>query len=280
MEACKEIERSIITKFRKEIWRMFIRAVKEYKLIEENDQLAVCISGGKDSFLLAKCIEEFQKHQSVKISVKYIVMDPGYSKKNKMLILENAKKLNINIDVFESDIFDSVANMKEKSACYLCARMRRGALYSYAKKLGCNKIVLGHHYDDVIETILLSMFYGGEIKTMMPKLHSENFNGIQLIRPLYLIREKDIKAWAKYNHLNFLNCACRFTETNNEGHSENSKRLEIKKLIESLNKKSIYIEGNIFKSVSNVNLDTLIEYKKAGIRHNFLDEYEDKDENK
>ena len=231
MEKYKEIERSIIVRFRKEIWREFTKAVRDYELIKEGDKVAVCISGGKDSFLLAKCIEELQKHGRVKFETKYIVMNPGYNEENKKQIIENAKKMNIDIDMFDSDIFDSVYKLDEGSPCYLCARMRRGCLYSYAKEIGCNKIALGHHFDDVIETTLLSIIYGGEIKGMMPKLHSDNFEGMELIRPLYLVREKDIKAWAKYNDLKFLNCACRFTEKNTIEHNENSKRLEIKKLI-------------------------------------------------
>ena len=276
MEKYKEIERSIIVRFRKEIWREFTRAVRDYKLINENDKIAVCISGGKDSFLLAKCIEELQKHGKVKFEAKYIVMNPGYNKENKQKIIENAKLMNIDIDMFESDIFDSVYKLDEGSPCYLCARMRRGCLYSYAQKLGCNKIALGHHFDDVIETTLLSIIYGGEIKGMMPKLHSDNFDGMELIRPLYLIREKDIKAWARYNDLEFLNCACRFTEKNNDQHNENSKRLEIKKLIENLEKESKFIPYNIFRATENVNLDMMRCYKTKGKRYDFLDTYDKK----
>ena len=276
MEKYKEIERSIIVRFRKEIWREFTRAVRDYKLINENDKIAVCISGGKDSFLLAKCIEELQKHGKVKFEAKYIVMNPGYNKENKQKIIENAKLMNIDIDMFESDIFDSVYKLDEGSPCYLCARMRRGCLYSYAQKLGCNKIALGHHFDDVIETTLLSIIYGGEIKGMMPKLHSDNFDGMELIRPLYLIREKDIKAWARYNDLNFLNCACRFTEKNNDEHNENSKRLEIKKLIENLEKESKFVPYNIFRATENVNLDMMRCYKTKGKRYDFLDTYDKK----
>lgn len=276
MERYKEIERSIIVRFRKEIWREFTRAVRDYKLINENDKIAVCISGGKDSFLLAKCIEELQRHGKVKFEAKYIVMDPGYNKENKQKIIENAKLMNIDIDMFESDIFDSVYKLDEGSPCYLCARMRRGCLYSYAQKLGCNKIALGHHFDDVIETTLLSIIYGGEIKGMMPKLHSDNFDGMELIRPLYLVREKDIKAWARYNDLNFLNCACRFTEKNNDEHNENSKRLEIKKLIENLEKESKFVPYNIFRATENVNLDMMRCYKTKGKKYNFLDTYDNK----
>lgn len=272
----KEIERSIIVRFRKEIWREFTKAVRDYELIKEGDKVAVCISGGKDSFLLAKCIEELQKHGKIGFEVKYIVMNPGYNEVNKNKIIENAKLMNIDIDMFDSDIFDSVYNLVEGSPCYLCARMRRGCLYSYAQKLGCNKIALGHHFDDVIETTLLSIIYGGEIKGMMPKLHSDNFDNMELIRPLYLIREKDIKAWAKYNGLNFLNCACRFTEKNTEEHSENSKRLEIKELIKSLEEKSKFVPYNIFRSTQNVNLDMMRCYKTGGKKYDFLDTYDDK----
>ena len=271
MEKYKEVERSIIVRFRKEIWREFTKAVRDYKLINEGDRVAVCISGGKDSFLLAKCIEELNKHGKVRFDVKYIVMDPGYNKENRKLIEENAKLLNIDINIFDSDIFNSVYSLDEGSPCYLCARMRRGCLYSYAKSLGCNKIALGHHFDDVIETTLLSILYGGEIKGMMPKLHSDNFEGLELIRPLYLVREKDIKAWVKYNDLKFLNCACRFTEKNTLDHNENSKRLEIKKLIERLEKENKIIPYNIFRATENVNLDMMRCYKTGGKKHNFLD---------
>lgn len=278
MEKHKEIERSIIVRFRKEIWREFTKAVRDYELIKEGDKIAVCISGGKDSFLLAKCIEELQKHGKVKFDAKYIVMDPGYNKENRKLIEENAKMLNIDINIFESDIFNSVYSLDEGSPCYLCARMRRGCLYSYAKSLGCNKIALGHHFDDVVETTLLSIIYGGEIKGMMPKLHSDNFKGMELIRPLYLIRERDIKSWVKYNDLKFLNCACRFTEKNNDINNENSKRLEIKKLINSLENKSKFVAYNIFRATENVNLDMMRAYKTKGKKHNFLDTYDNRKE--
>ena len=278
MEKYKEIERSIIVRFRKEIWREFTKAIRDYELIKEGDKIAVCISGGKDSFLLAKCIEELQKHGRVNFEVKYIVMNPGYNKENKNKIIENAKLMKIDIDIFETNIFDSVYNLNEGSPCYLCARMRRGCLYSYAKKLGCNKIALGHHFDDVIETTLLSIIYGGEIKGMMPKLHSDNFENMELIRPLYLIRERDIKAWAKYNRLQFLNCACRFTEKNTLENNENSKRLEIKKLINEFEKESKFIPYNIFRSTENVNLDMMRCYKTAGKKHDFLETYDNKGE--
>ena len=278
MEKYKEVERSIIVRFRKEIWREFTKAVRDYKLINEGDRVAVCISGGKDSFLLAKCIEELNKHGKVRFDVKYIVMDPGYNKENRKLIEENAKLLNIDINIFDSDIFNRVYSLDEGSPCYLGARMRRGCLYSYAKSLGCNKIALGHHFDDVIETTLLSILYGGEIKGMMPKLHSDNFEGLELIRPLYLVREKDIKAWVKYNDLKFLNCACRFTEKNTLDHNENSKRLEIKKLIERLEKENKIIPYNIFRATENVNLDMMRCYKTGGKKHNFLDTYDNEGE--
>lgn len=276
MKDYKDVERSIIVRFRKEIYRPFTKAIRDYELIKEGDKVAVCISGGKDSFLLAKCIEEIHKHGNVNFEVKYIVMDPGYNKENRNLIEENAKKLNININIFDSDIFSSVYNVNEGSPCYLCARMRRGCLYSYAQSLGCNKIALGHHFDDVIETTLLSIIYGGEIKGMMPKLHSDNFDNMELIRPLYLVREKDIKAWVKYNDLKFLNCACRFTEKNNDVDNQNSKRLEIKKLIEGLEKESKFIPYNIFRSTENVNLDMMRAYKTKGKKHNFLDTYDER----
>ena len=236
MEKYKEIERSIIKKYRKDIWSKFVKAVQEYELIHEGDNIMVCISGGKDSFLLAKCVQELQKHGKFPFDVHYVVMDPGYNEYNKDFILDNAKLLNVPIEMFESDIFDVVASVDSKSPCYLCARMRRGYLYSKAKELGCNKIALGHHFDDVIETTLLSMFYGSEIKTMMPKLHSDNFEGIELIRPLYLVKEEDIISWKNFNELTFINCACRFTEGCSLINDGSSKRKEIKELIKKLRK--------------------------------------------
>ena len=274
MEQYKEIERSIIKRFRKEIWSKFVKAVKEYQLICENDKIMVCMSGGKDSFLMAKCIQELERHSDVKFEAKYVVMDPGYNKKNREYIIDNAKKLNIPIMIFESNIFDVVSSVGD-SPCYLCARMRRGYLYSKAQELGCNKISLGHHFNDVIETTLLSMFYGSEIKTMLPKLHSENFSGLELIRPLYLVHENDILAWRDYNNLEFLNCACKFTELTSDIDKENiSKRKEIKKLIASLKKVNINIDNNIFNSINNINLNTVLGYKKDGIKHSFLDDYD------
>lgn len=275
MERYKEIERSIITKYRKTIWAPFCRAVSDYELINEGDSLMVCISGGKDSFLLAKCIEELRVHGKVKFDAKYVVMDPGYLEVNRNLILENAKVLNIEIEIFESDIFDVVNNTDFKSPCYLCARMRRGYLYNHAKEIGCNKIVLGHHFDDVIETTLLSMFYGAEVKTMLPKLKSDNYPGLELIRPMYLVKEAAIIAWAKYNDLHFLNCACRFTEMNNKQEIE-SKRKEIKELIKDLRKTYEEIDNNIFKSMGNVNLNCVLGYHKDSESHTFLDDFKEK----
>ncbi|MBQ9768488.1 MAG: ATPase [Lachnospiraceae bacterium] len=275
-EVCKNVEQSIRKKFRKSIWCNFTKAINQYELVKEGDRIAVCISGGKDSMLMAKLFQELKLHNKFAFEVKFVVMDPGYSPANREIIEENAKKLNIPITVFESDIFESVYHV-EKSPCYLCARMRRGHLYHFAKELGCNKIALGHHYDDVIETILMGMLYGGQIQTMMPKLHSTNFEGMELIRPLYLIREDDIKAWRDYNGLGFIQCACKFTDTcttcNNE--ENRSKRVEIKELIKEMKKTNPFVEGNIFKSVENVNLDTVVAYKQAGEKHHFLDSYEE-----
>lgn len=272
-----EIEQSIRKKFRKTIWCRFTRAVREYELVKEGDKIAVCISGGKDSMLMAKLFQELKRHNKFNFEVVFLVMDPGYSPANRKVIEENARKLNIPITIFESDIFDSVYNI-EKSPCYLCARMRRGHLYHFAQELGCNKIALGHHYDDVIETILMGMLYGAQIQTMMPKLHSTNFEGMELIRPLYLVREDDIKAWRDYNGLHFIQCACKFTDTcttcNNE--ENRSKRVEIKELIKKLKEVNQYVEGNIFKSVENVNLETVVAYKKDGVKHHFLDDYDTK----
>ena len=273
MDKNLEIERSIIKKYRKEIWRKFVKAIENYQLIQDNDSIAVCISGGKDSFLMAKCFQELQRHGKIKFDLQFIVMDPGYKEMNRNLIEENAKLLNIPMKIFSSSIFE-IVDKEGGSPCYLCARMRRGHLYSYAKELGCNKIALGHHYDDVIETILLSMFYGGEFKTMLPKLHSANFEGMELIRPMYLIKEKDIISWVNCHHLTFLNCACRFTEKN-RNNEISSKRKEMKELINDLRKVNKNIDHNIFKSAENVNLDAVIAYRKDGILHSFLDAYEE-----
>ena len=277
-----EIEQSIRKKFRKTIWCRFTRAVREYELVKEGDKIAVCISGGKDSMLMAKLFQELKRHNKFNFEVVFLVMDPGYSPANRQIIEANAKRMNIPITIFESDIFDAVFNI-EKSPCYLCARMRRGHLYSKAKELGCNKIALGHHYDDVIETILMGMLYGAQMQTMMPKLHSTNFEGMELIRPLYLIREDDIKKWRDSNDLHFIQCACKFTDTCSTCGSENtSKRVEVKNLIHQLKETNPFVESNIFKSVENVNLSTVIAYKKDGVKHHFLDDYdriEKKEEN-
>lgn len=274
MEKYKEIERSIIKKYRKEIWSKFVKAVQDYELIKENDKIMVCISGGKDSFLLAKCIEELIRHGKFPFEAKYVVMDPGYSDKHKMEIMETARVLNIDIEIFKSDIFDSVINMEAASPCYMCARMRRGCLYNKAKELGCNKIALGHHFNDVIETTLLSMFYGSEVKTMLPKLHSDNFPGLELIRPLYLVKEESIISWMKSNDLRFINCACRLTENISDIDKINSKRKEIKNLINDLKKINPSVDLNIFKSMDNVNCDGVLTYKIDGVKHSFLDNYD------
>ena len=275
VEQQKKAEESIQKKFHKQLFSPFARACKNYKLIEDGDHIAVCISGGKDSMLMAKLFQEIKRHRQVNFDLTFLVMDPGYNKENRELIESNAAALGIPITIFESTIFDAVDTI-DKNPCYLCARMRRGYLYSKAKEFGCNKIALGHHYDDVIETILMGMIHGGQVQTMMPKLHSTNFEGMELIRPLYLVREADICAWRDYNELHFLQCACHFTDTCTTCHEDgttSSKRLETKKLIAELKKTNPFVESNIFKSVENVNVDTVIEYKKNGIRHNFLDEY-------
>ncbi len=271
----QDVELSLQKKFKKEIFSKFCKAINEYELLKENDKVAVCISGGKDSILMAKLFQELTYHNKFKFSLVFLVMDPGYSKLNRELIESNAKLLNIPIEIFNSNIFENVYNV-EKSPCYLCARMRRGELYNKAKSLGCNKIALGHHYDDVIETILMGMLYGGQVQTMMPKIRSTNYKGMELIRPMYLIRENDIKKWRDYNNLKFLQCACKFTENNAEYKNDDttSKRLKVKKLIAELAKVDPQIEANIFRSVENVNLSTIIAYKdKQNNRHNFKDEY-------
>ena len=271
----KNVEQSLRKTYKKRIWSKFCRAINTYELVKPGDKIAVCISGGKDSMLMAKLFQELKRHNKFEFEVKYLVMDPGYNEANRHIIEENARRLNIPVTFFESNIFDAVYEI-ENSPCYLCARMRRGHLYAYAKELGCNKIALGHHYDDVIETILMGMLYGAQVQTMMPKLHSTNFEGMELIRPLYLIREDDIKSWRDYNDLHFIQCACKFTDTcttcNNE--ENRSKRVEIKELIRTLKQKNPFVEGNIFKSVENVNLDTVVEYKTGGVRHNFLERYD------
>lgn len=273
-EKTAEIEHSIIKKFRKPIWRKFTKAIREYELIQENDKIAVCISGGKDSMLMAKLFQELKRHGQVPFEVVFLVMNPGYNADNWKIIQDNAKLLGIPLTVFENEIFDIVAGV-DRNPCYLCARMRRGYLYSQAQKLGCNKIALGHHFDDVIETILMGMFYAGKVETMMPKLHSRNFEGMELIRPLYLIKEEDIKAWRDYNQLHFIQCACRFTENCVScGGGRGSKRDEMKELIAELRKKSDLIERNIFRSVHNINLNTVIGYHKGDMEYNFLDDYD------
>ena len=272
----RDVEQSIRKKFRKKIWRMFAKAINTYDLVKEGDKIAVCISGGKDSMLMAKLFQELKLHNNFEFEVKFVVMDPGYSPENRKVIEEHARKLNIPITIYESDIFESVYNV-EKSPCYLCARMRRGYLYKFAKDMGCNKIALGHHYDDVIETILMGMLYSGQVQTMMPKLHSTNYEGMELIRPLYLIREQDIKSWCRYNDLHFIQCACKFTDTcttcNNE--ENRSKRVEIKELIKTLKQVNPYVEGNIFKSVENVSLEAIVAYKIDGVKHSFLETYDE-----
>lgn len=276
-EHLERIEMSIRKKFHKELFSKFAKAINTYELVKENDHIAVCISGGKDSMLMAKLFQELKRHNKFHFDLTFLVMDPGYSAENRKVIEKNAKLMDIDIHIFESDIFDTVDTIT-KSPCYLCARMRRGHLYSKAKELGCNKIALGHHYDDVIETILMGMLYGAQVQTMMPKIHSTNFEGMELIRPLYLIREKDIIHWRDYNDLYFLQCACHFTETCSscrEDGTSASKRLEIKKLIENLKETNPFVEANIFKSVENVNLDTVIAYKQHGQRHHFLDWYDE-----
>ncbi len=281
MERYQEIERSIIKKFRKEIWRNFTKAVTDYELIKENDKIMVCISGGKDSFLLAKCIQELQRHGKVKFEACYVSMDPGYNEINRKKILENAQILNIPLETFKTEIFTVARELNNNYPCYLCARMRRGYLYGKAEELGCNKIALGHHFDDVIETTLLSMFYGAEIKTMLPKLHSDNFKGLELIRPLYLVKEYSIRAWQKYNALEFINCACPLTENcvinpeTIEDDGEIGRRMAMKILIRKLRKEGKNIDNNIFTALNNINMNCILGYKKDGKYTSFLDEYDD-----
>ena len=274
MEKYKEIERSIIKRFRKEIWAKFVKAVKDYRLINEGDKVMVCISGGKDSFLLAKCVEELKRHGGVNFDVCYVCMNPGYNEINKQMILKNANLLNIDLEMFDSDIFEVANTLNEKSPCYMCARMRRGHLYNKAKELGCNKIALGHHFDDVIETTLLSMFYGSEVKTMLPKLHSENFEGVELIRPLYLVKEANVLAWCKYNDLTFINCACKFTDRVSKSDEHISKRKEMKELIKKLREMNPDIDYNIFKSMDNVNLNCVLGTRKDGVHKSFMEDYD------
>ncbi|MCI2046564.1 MAG: ATPase [Faecalibacterium sp.] len=270
-----KIEESLRRKFHKELFTPFAQAVCRYNLVEPGDKIAVCISGGKDSMLMAKLFQELKRHNKFPFELVFLVMDPGYSPVNRAVIESNAKLLGVPIQIFETDIFESVFHV-EKSPCYLCARMRRGHLYHQAQQLGCNKIALGHHYDDVIETTLMSMLYGAEVRTMMPKLHSQNFAGMELIRPLYLIREDDIKRWRDYHHLHFIQCACKFTDSCTTCHTDgttSSKRLEIKNLIRRMKQDNPQVESNLFKSMENVNLDTVISYRKGGKTHHFLEEY-------
>ena len=279
-ERTKEIERSLIKKFRKSIWRPFTKAIRDYQLIQDGDRIAVCISGGKDSMLLAKLMQEIQKHGPVSFELVFLVMNPGYNADNWKIIQNNARILGIPLTVFETEIFDVVAGI-DKNHCYLCARMRRGYLYSHAKELGCNKIALGHHFDDVIETILMGMLYGAKIETMMPKLHSQHFEGMELIRPLYLVKEADIKAWRDSNDLHFIQCACRFTENCATcGGGRGSKRDEMKELIAHFRETSPFIESNIFNSVQNVNLRTIIGYHKDNEAYCFLDDYNERGKRK
>lgn len=275
MEKHIEVDRSIIKKFRKTIWNRFIMAIKDYELIKEGDRIAVCISGGKDSMLMAKCIQRLQKYSDIPFTAIYLVMNPGYNIENYQLIEHNAKLLDIPITTFDSPIFNVVANA-DGSPCYLCARMRRGYLYNFARQLDCNKIALGHHFNDVIETTLMSMFYSAEMKTMMPKLKSKNFKGMELIRPMYMVKEDDIISWGKYNDLKFLQCACRFTEMNySENGQGESKRLEMKNLVKQLINDNSNVDNNIFKSIHNVNLATIIGYRKHSGEDviSFLDNY-------
>ena len=273
----KEIERSIIKKYRKDIWKPFVKAVNEYEMIQPNDKIAICISGGKDSMLLAKCMQELKRHGKFDFELVFIVMDPGYSEPNRQMIIDNAKKLNIPVEIFDSPIFNIVADI-EQSPCYLCAKMRRCYLYKKAQSLGCNKRALGHHFDDAIETTLMSMLYSGEVKTMMPKLHSTNHIGMELIRPLYMVKEEAIIAWCKYNQLTFLQCACRFTEDCAlEEHENKSKRQEMKNLIHTFRKTNPYIDINIFRSMHNVNLSTVIGYRDDTKTYSFLDTYNEKE---
>ncbi len=273
MDKTQSVEHSIITKYKKTLFHRFIGAVKDYELISQGDKIAVCISGGKDSMLLAKLMQELSRHGDYPFDMEFIVMDPGYAPRNRQKIIENSELLGIPIKIFETDIFDSVFHI-EKNPCYLCARMRRGHLYKYAQSLGCNKIALGHHFDDVVETILMGMLYGAQVQTMMPRIKSSNFDGMELIRPMYYIREKDIISWRNYNKLEFLQCACRFTEQNaNADGTGTSKRQEIKNLIREMKKVNPQVDINIFRSVERVNLSTIIGYYNEDEEHNFLEKF-------
>jgi len=267
------VERSLITKFRKVLWRPFMKAIRDYQLVEEGDKIAVCISGGKDSMMLAKCMQELKAHGNVSFDLEFLVMNPGYQEEVLTKIKENAEHLNIPITIFKTDVFSVSEKLNASRPCYLCARMRRGCLYQKARELGCNKIALGHHFDDVIETIMLSILYGGEFKSMPPKLHSKNFEGMELIRPLYLVRESDIISFSRYHQLSFINCACKFTKKIEEDETK-SKRLQVKKLIQSLKAENPHVEYNIFAASSNVSVDTLLGYKMKNQTHTFLDDYD------
>lgn len=271
MERYQEIERTIITKYRKEIWNKFTKGITEYDMIQDGDKIAICMSGGKDSMLLAKCFQELEKHGKKNFELVFLVMNPGYNEENKQKIISNAKLLNIPITMFETDIFERVENIDDHP-CYLCARMRRGHLYEKAKELGCNKIALGHHFNDVVETILMGMFYGAQVQTMMPKVCSTSHPGMQLIRPLYFVREEDIIRWQNRNELEFIKCACKVTAKSTSD-CESSKREEMKKLVKKLKQNYENIDVNIFNSVKNVNLDTIISYRKKEEYHHFLDDY-------
>ena len=270
-----DAEESIRSKrYHKKLFSRFAKAIVEYELVRENDKIAVCVSGGKDSFLMAKLFQELKRHNKIPFSLEFLCMDPGYNAENRALIEYNARTLGIPLTIFESDIFENVVHI-DSSPCYICARMRRGYLYAAAKRMGCNKIALGHHFDDVIETIVMGMLYGGQVQTMMPKLRSSHFEGMELIRPMYLVREKDIESWRDYNEIRFLQCACKFTAQTDENENK-SMRKRVKRLIAQLAEENEAVEKNIFRSVENVNLSTIIAYKdKKGLRHNFLDEYDD-----
>lgn len=277
MEKSKEIERTIITSYRKRIWHKFVLAIQEYDMIQEGDKIAVCISGGKDSMLMAKCFQELKRHGKMNFELVFLCMNPGYNEENRQKIISNAEILNIPLTMFDTDIFNRVVNIKDHP-CYVCARMRRGYLYEKAKEMGCNKIALGHHFDDVIETILMGMFYGAQMQTMMPKVLSTSHIGMELIRPMYLIKEADVINWREKNNLDFIQCACRFTEeyTNNNNEDGMSKRKEMKDLIKQLRQNYSNIDMNIFRSVQNVNLDTLISYRRGEDVSEFLDRYNKK----
>lgn len=275
LDRCQLIERSILTTYRETIWTPFMKAIRRYELIQPGDKIAVCISGGKDSMLLAKLFQQLQRHTEIPFEVVYLVMDPGYNPENRQKIESNAALLRIPAVIFETNIFE-IANEQDKNACFLCARMRRGHLYSKAQSLGCNKIALGHHFNDVIETPLISMFYGAQLQAMRPRVKATNFPGMELIRPLYMVGEDAIIAWKNYNHLDFIQCACRFTENRDRG-LQDSKRQEAKELIRRMKKTNRDIDMNIFNSIHSVQLDTMPGWKKDGEYHSFLEEFADPD---